>query len=169
MSKLELIQHLYAYNEWANEKLLDCAAEAGDSKLTANKGTSFGSVLQTLDHVCDAQLIWLARWTVGQNTTREMESVASNIANLKAAFETSHAALREYIGGLTDPAVDSVLVYEDSRGNPGERVLWQFLVHMVNHGTYHRGEVAAALSELGHSPGDLDFTFYERQREDLHA
>lgn len=166
MSKLELIGDLYAYNEWANRQLLECAAKAGDRVLAESRGTSFGSVLQTLDHVCDAQVIWLARWTAGQNTARPMESVSVNLASLASAFEASHAALRSYVSGLTDSVLDSAIEYRDSRGNAYRRALWQLMLHCANHGTYHRGEAAAALSALGYSPGDLDFVYWERLRED---
>ena len=53
----------------------------------------------------------------------------------------------------------------DANGTPRERVLWHLLYHVVNHGSYHRGECAAALTALGRSPGELDFTIFLRERQ----
>jgi uncharacterized damage-inducible protein DinB len=92
-----------------------------------------------------------------------------SLAEVREFFGKVRPALATYINGLIDQDVDRTLYYRDSADNQNDRVLWQLLVHVVNHGTYHRGEVAAALSALGHSPGDLDFVYWERRREDGHA
>ena len=165
MSKLELLTHLYAYNEWANEKLLDAAAGVPEDRLRTGEGTSFGSVLETFGHICAAQDVWLARWTVGKDDRRVLDDQKKGtFAVLKQDIEKSHAALREYVAGLSDAIVDATCSYRDRADNEYKRALWRMLVHMANHGTYHRGEIAAALSELGHSPGDLDFGYWDRMR-----
>jgi uncharacterized damage-inducible protein DinB len=124
-------------------------------------------VVSTMAHVVAAQINWLERWRGGVNriSTVEMASAMWSVDDVRAAFDRSHAGLREYIASLTDADFDRPLAYKDSSGNPNERPLWQLMTHVANHGTYHRGEVAAELTALGHSPGDLDFVFWEIGRD----
>lgn len=167
MSKIELLRHLYAYNEWADDKLLEAASEAPDDALHHER-TSFGSVMGTLAHIAGAQEIWHSRFAHGKNPSAIAEvQNAKTLAAVKEAFTRNHLALREYLGNLIEQDVDRTLYYQNSAGDPYDRVLWQLLVHLVNHGTHHRGEAAAALSAFGHSPGDLDFVYWERHREDF--
>ena len=58
-----------------------------------------------------------------------------------------------------------VVEYKNTHGERWAYPLWQQVVHQVNHATQHRGEVAAALTELGHSPGDLDLLIYIDETE----
>ena len=44
-------------------------------------------------------------------------------------------------------------------------ILWQVLVHVVNHGTQHRAECAALLTGFGHSPGDMDMSLFFNERD----
>lgn len=167
MSKIELLRHLYAYNEWADNKLLAVAGAVPDDVLN-REHTSFGSVMGTLAHIAGAQEIWLARWVHGKNPSAIAEvQQAKTLAAVKEAYARSHAALREYVAGLIEQDVNRTLYYQNSAGDPYSRVLWQLMVHAANHGTHHRAEAAASLSHLGHSPGDLDFVYFERDREDF--
>jgi uncharacterized damage-inducible protein DinB len=162
MSKLELIRDLYSYNEWANRRLLGTASLLTQEKLAAARSASWGNLLTDFAHIGAAQVAWLLRWQQGANPVSTVElQGADTLDRLRERMERSHADLQEYIAGLTDERLDTVLYYRDSRGNEAERPLWQLMVHVANHGTYHRGETAGALTDLGHSPGDLDFVFWE--------
>ena len=68
--------------------------------------------------------------------------------------------MRDYLAGLTDDDLIGIVRYTTDTGLQRERVLWHCLLHVVNHGTQHRSEAAALLTEYGHSPGDLDFTMF---------
>lgn len=166
MSKLELIRHLYAYNEWANGHLLDVAAELDTGQLAGPQGASFESVLGNMAHLAAAQVNWLERWRTGVNTesTVEMGESWKTLADLRQGFAGSHAGLSAYVGKLSEADVEGDLTYRDSRGAETRLPLWQLMTHVANHGTYHRGEVAMALTALGHSPGDLDFLYWEFAR-----
>lgn len=82
----------------------------------------------------------------------------------REAFASSHAGLREFIGSLTDERLEHVLVYRDSAENPHERVMWQLLTHVANHGTHHHAETAMAMGVLGNPMRELDYTFFEIER-----
>jgi uncharacterized damage-inducible protein DinB len=164
VSKLELIRHLYAYNEWANGHLMDIASPLDTAQLTGAQGASFESILGNMAHLAAAQVNWLERWQGGVNrqATVVLGNSMTTLADVREAFDHSHQGLREYIGDRTEADVEGVLVYRDSSGAETERALWQLMTHVANHGTYHRGEVAMALSALGRSPGDLDFLYWEQ-------
>jgi uncharacterized damage-inducible protein DinB len=161
MSKLELITHFYEYNAWANNRLLDVSAGLSADELGTGRGASFGSILDSLVHVVRAQAFWLQRWnhddTRGSTLGDEGEV---SLAKVRAAFDDSHTGIGEYIADLTGERLDGLLDYHDRRGE-WSRPLWQLMTHVVNHGTYHRGEIAMMLTVAGHSPGDLDFNFWE--------
>ncbi len=65
---------------------------------------------------------------------------------------------------ITDEAVLEELSYQDLKGRPWKQPLWQVLLHVVNHGTHHRGQVAGFLRAMGRVPPPLDLIFYFRER-----
>ena len=166
MSKLELIRALYDYNEWANNRLLKTASELSQDEFSRPQGASWGSVQANLAHIAGAQVVWLSRWHTGGNPVPLAEiHTTTGIDGIRGLFDESHSGLREFADSLTEERLNRVLAYTDSRGNAYERALWQLMVHVANHGTYHRGEVAMALTALGHNPGDLDYLYFEIARE----
>lgn len=64
------------------------------------------------------------------------------------------------MNNLTDDQLNSVIPYKTTKGIPQERVLWQMMAHLVNHGTQHKAEAAAMLTWFGQSPGDIDMIYF---------
>lgn len=161
MSKLEQITHLYEYNEWATNHLIEAASALSGDDLAERRG-DYLSILHLFGHIAAAEINWLERWNTGRNTTATTElQKMPDIGTVRASFTASHLGLREFIAGLTDERLDAPLEFRDSAGTLFTRPLWQLMMHVANHGTYHRGEIAMMLTDLGHSPGDLDFIFWE--------
>lgn len=163
MSRLELLQHLYAHNEWANNIILDRAAELTDDELRDSGGASFDSILASLAHIGAAQFGWHDRWIKGLDSNVSVREIqlSDSFDGVRGMFTSSHAGIRDFLGSATEEQLDSDLVYQNSDKVQFQRVLWQILVHVANHSAYHRGEIALMLSRLGHSPGDLDFIYWE--------
>jgi len=89
------------------------------------------------------------------------------LPSIRDAFEKSHVELRSFLASLTQDGLERVLAYRDSAGNPYERVLWQLMSHVVNHGTHHRAEAAMAMGLLGKPMRELDYTYFELERAGL--
>jgi len=69
---------------------------------------------------------------------------------------------RSWAADLTDESVGKRVQYKDLKGNPYETPLWQIVLHVVNHGTHHRGQVSGFLRTMGHTPPPLDLMAYYR-------
>ena len=163
MADLTHIRSLFDYNAWANGHLLDAAASLGQADLAKNLGASFGSVEGNLLHVLWAQAIWHQRFTGAEAPV--LPGAGAGTEAIRAAYTTSNDALRDYVGSLSDTDLTRTLSYEDTRGNANEPPLWQLLVHLVNHGTHHRAECAMLLTSLGSPPRQLDYIFFELERD----
>ncbi len=162
MSKLDLITHFYEYNQWANDRLLGVASGLSAEELSAGRGASFDSILDSFAHIAAAQVNWLERWVTGSNRipTLDLQKMP-DLGTVRASFLASHGGLREFVSDLTDERLEAPQEFRDSAGNRQASPLWQLMLHVANHGTYHRGEIAMMLTGGGHSPGDLDFNFWE--------
>ena len=165
---------LFAYNAWANEKILARAAEVPEADYFADApGFSFGSLHVTLVHSFVADVIWLSRWRgvlppEALSDPRRSDLIGANevtsFEQLAALWGELEALRSEWLAGLTDEAVDSVLTYRNSAGNEFTEPLEELMLHDVNHGTQFRSEAAVRLTQLGYSPGDLDLIVYLRER-----
>ena len=165
MSKVDVIQGLYAYNEWANGQVLDAASRLTEDEFSRKQGASFESVEGNLAHIVGAQIVWLQRWTGGSNPKPVLEfQKMRGLTAIRDAFGQSHEGLRAFIGSSSDERLDQVLAYRDSAGNPHERVLWQLMAHVANHGTHHRAETAMAMGAMAKPMREMDYIFFETER-----
>ena len=66
----------------------------------------------------------------------------------------------EFVDGLADEELEVGFDYVSTEGDRHRRAMWESMLHLVNHGTQHRSEAAAMLTEMGHSPGDIDLIVF---------
>ncbi len=163
--KVEDIKLYFAYNEWANKRILNAAKHATAEQLTAPNDIGWGDLRGALTHILDAEYGWFA-FLFGREDEGIIDPASfADIAALRARWERQNDIAR----GCLDTLADEDLNRNHSRQRDGRQydwVLWQALVHVVNHGTQHRAECAAILTGFGHSPGDMDFTLFLREREE---
>lgn len=164
MNKQELLT-LFDYNYWANERILRAVAQVSPADFVAPRSFSHGGLRGTLVHTLSAEWAWRTRCQEQVYPTALLaEADFPTFADLQTRWQQEETAMRGYIGNLSDEQINSPIFYKSLNGAPYEQLLWQLLVHVVNHGTQHRSEAAALLTELGHSPGDIDLIVYVREQ-----
>ena len=161
---LTQIRALSDYNEWANGHVLDAAAGLTKDKLGRDLGASFGSVLGNLQHIVGAQEVWSARFSGTPPVDLDARTSLRTVDALREAFDSSHGVMRRFIESLDEEALAGEFSYVDTKGISQRRVLWQTMLHVVNHGTHHRAEAAMLLTSLGKAPRQLDYVFFEIER-----
>ncbi len=153
----EVLRFQIAYSAWASGQLVDAAAKLTPTELTRDFGTATKSVLGTLVHLFGADRVWLARMK-GDLSNRFLAEEDYQLTVLQNDWPALYRQWQDWAAGLTDEACAAELSYRDMRGNPWRKPLGLLVLHVVNHGTHHRGQVSGFPRAMGHVPPELDLT-----------
>lgn len=151
--------HHVRYNRWATARTLDSVRGLPAEDFDRPIGGSYGNLRGTLAHIYMGDQIWWARLQ-GRPTgpLSEFEPPAD-----RAPWEQPWLALLDqYIAWVESVDWSQVISYRDSAGSPYQSPIWQILLHLTNHGSYHRGQVTNMLRQLGHTPAKQDLIVYYR-------
>jgi uncharacterized damage-inducible protein DinB len=161
----ETLRKQYEHTGWATRRVLDAASALTPEQLHAPGTAGHGSIRDTFIHLMETQHGWLAWWdgslSAEESYALKMDTAAfPDIPSLQAAWSKIERQTEAFVSGLS--GADPERVY--SMGLPDGRTwsmpLWGMMLHVANHGTQHRSEIAAMLTGFGHSPGDLDLLFF---------
>lgn len=149
---------LYDYNAWANARALTAAAPLTAEQFLRELGNSFPSVRDTLAHILGAEWLWLRRW-LGESP-RGLPPAADfpTVATLRDRSAAIEQERRAFLEGLSEGRLAQPLAYRDTAGTARTLPLVHSLRHVVNHGTYHRGQITTLLRLLGAQPVATDLS-----------
>lgn len=149
------------YSEWASQRLLADAAALSTEELTRDHGTADKSVLGTLVHIFAADRHWLARVQL-RNPGRFIDESDYSLDVLRRDWPGIHQGWRDWLATLAPEALGEAIAYADLKGRPYSTLAWQIVLHVVNHGTHHRGQISGFLRRMGHRPQPVDLIAYYR-------
>jgi len=156
---------LLEYNVWANHRLMRAAATlAPDDFRRDVLGASHGGVRGTLAHSLFAEWIWLERWKGVSHTRVIDEGEFADVVALRDRWTLIEGHREEWLRGLRDDSLGQTIRYKTTAGVPYEAPLWQLVQHVVNHSTYHRGQVTLMLRALNARPVATDLVLWDRTR-----
>jgi uncharacterized damage-inducible protein DinB len=150
------------YSRWASERSLEAARPLTEEELARDVGTSYGGVLGTLAHVFQADRIWLSRLQGAPRFALADPDETWTLDALAEAWTRTADGWREWVSGVSD--FEKVLDYKNLAGQSHSLPLWQVVLHVVNHGTYHRGQVTTMLRQLGYAPVSTDLHLFYLSR-----
>ncbi|MFY9345749.1 MAG: DinB family protein [Planctomycetota bacterium] len=156
---------LVDYHLWARERALAAVAALTPEQFTRDLKNSFGSVRDTLAHLYGADAIWLERWRGGSPRGLPPAARFPDLASLRAAWAEFDPQLHAFVAGLGAEGLAKQLTYTAFNGQQATLPYWQMLQHVVNHGSYHRGQVTTLLRQLGApAPQGMDLVAFYRER-----
>lgn len=162
MSRIDEVRALFAYTRWANHRLLEAAAALPDDDLARDLGSSFPSVLATFDHIARSDWVWLRRWDGESPTGAPADWDASSLDAVRRRWKGIEAERAALLDRLDDDALDRVIHYRRVDGSEHVNRLDEMLRHVVNHSTYHRGQIVTMLRQLGATPPSTDLIAFYR-------
>lgn len=154
--KKDLILSLFAYGQWANEKILAQVAHLGDEQFKKQWSTGYRSIHENLIHLISADHNWLRGWQGLERAPRLTAEDLPDLASIRTLWSALWEERRAYLESLSEAELEASI-------SPPDRpalLRWQAMLQAANHATQHRAEMAAMLTDAGQSPGDIDYVFF---------
>jgi uncharacterized damage-inducible protein DinB len=152
----------FAYGSWATGLVFAAAEALPAEQLAATVASSFPSVGSTLAHLVGAEWLWLRRW-LGESPTGEPAWIAKpDLSEMKAQLALVESERSAFLATLSDADLGRVVSYRTRTGSLFADPLGSLIRHVVNHSTYHRGQIATQLRQLGQKPPNTDLLTFLR-------
>ena len=151
---------LFAYSRWANAKTMETVLTLTPEEFARPVGGSFGSVQGTLAHLYGADWVWLER--LHGRSPRELPAgnAVPDTATLQEKWRTVEEEQKAHVEEMTSAQLQETLSYVNFAGQSCSYPMHAALTHLINHSTYHRGQIATLLRQLGKKPNSTDYLRY---------
>ena len=137
--------------------MLECARGLSDEQFTREIVSSFPTVRDTLAHIALGEWVWLRRWKGESPTARPDWIKGPSLATIEEQFGAIQRERAELLETLRDEDLARDVHYRTFAGDPLVNRLGDLMAHLVNHGTYHRGQLTTMLRQVGATPPPTDF------------
>jgi len=162
---LEELRTLVDYHYWARDRALDAAAALASEQFTRDVGNSFRSIRDTLAHLYAAEWAWCSRWNGQSPTALVPADTFPDVSTLRSRWSELEADVRAVLERMGAQGLDAVIEYKMINGDARASVFWQMVQHVVNHASYHRGQVTTMMRQLGaQPPQSMDLITFYRTR-----
>ena len=161
---LETIQQLFDYNAWANQRAVAGCESLTNDQFLQQLGGSFGSVRNTLAHIMDVEWLYHERWQGRAPSSFPKAENYADLSHTKTRWKSIDADVNRYVSGLSVGDLTRVIEFRNIKGVLLRHPLWETMQHLVNHSTYHRGQVTTLLRQLGGTAQASDMIYFFRER-----
>lgn len=155
---------LYEFNAWADRRVLEAANALSKEEFVKPLGSSFSSVRDTLAHILGVEWLWLERFQGRSPSALPDIHQFAEIEPLKVRWSEFEPTLLNFARSLSQDDLDRVMEYKTMKFGVYRNPLWQSMLHLINHGSYHRGQITTMLRQLGAQPILTDLMHFYRER-----
>jgi uncharacterized damage-inducible protein DinB len=162
----ELLKQYAAYNIWASQKIIELILSLPEEKQLAEVPSSFNSLYKTVLHMWDAESIWWQRLKLHERIIRPSDNFNGSMKDVSNGLLNQSKQWEEWISNASDLSIEHVFQYQTFDGTQYKQPTWQMLQHVLNHGTYHRGQLINILRQLGvEKIPQTDFILWSRGKK----
>jgi uncharacterized damage-inducible protein DinB len=162
----ELLKQYAAYNTWATQKIVDLIVSLPEEKHLSEIPSSFNSLYKTILHMWDAESIWWQRLKLQERINRPSENNNGTLQDICNGLLSQSRQWEEWVSNASDLSLDHVFQYYSNKKELIKMPVYQMLLHVFNHGTYHRGQLVNMLRQLGEEKiPSTDFVAWARSKK----
>jgi uncharacterized damage-inducible protein DinB len=152
-------RHLYDYHFAENRKLWDSyVTQLTQEQFTHAVGYSHGSVREQIVHLINCDDTWFSELRGVEPTAPFPPAAAPDRQSIRAYWDSVEQNQRDYLAALRDEMLFDKPIKEPEEDR--DLIVWQVLLHVVNHGTDHRAQLLRLLNDLGIQTTSQDYIFY---------
>ena len=161
----EILTQLAAYNLWANQKIMDAILSLPEEKQKQELPSSFKSLYLTVLHMLDAESIWWQRMKLNERIIVPSENFNGTMKDVINGLMQQNQQWQDWVNNTNEMAIEHVFQYYNSKKEHFKNPVFQMLLHVFNHGTYHRGQLVNMLRQLGvEKIPSTDFIVWSRKK-----
>lgn len=163
--QVEQMKELYDYNHWANERLWQVVTGLSLDQLAIDMKNGIGDIPTTLLHMVNGVWTWRTRWQGRLLTPALRADDFPTLHVIRLRGQEEEQQVQQFLMTLRDEDLNREVqyVHPASLDRVFTQPLWKTMVHLINHQTQHRSEIAMQLTILDHSPGELGMSnFFNR-------
>lgn len=161
----EIFVQYAAYNLWANGLLFAVIEKLSEEQHQTEIRSSFPSLYKTVLHLLDAESIWWQRLKLQERIARPSDTFTGSFAELSRQIQAQNKQWIDWINGVTEHGLQHEFIYRNLKKQRFKQPTYQMLLHVFNHGTYHRGQLVTLLRQLGiEKIPQTDFIIWSRKK-----
>lgn len=145
----KLLFQYAAYNVWANQKLIDCVDNLTDEQIKREISSSFKSIYATIIHLWDAESIWWQRIKLQEQIDVPGSHFNGSVLELGNNLLKQSKHWKEWIDIATEAALEHEFIYRNSKKEQFKQPVYDTLLHLFNHQSYHRGQLITMFHQVG--------------------
>lgn len=145
----DILLKLAAYNMWANDKITYCLLQQDENLCYQQIPSSFQNIYKTVLHMWDAESIWWQRMKLQERIVIPSENLELTFKDACNGLMQQSMQWEEWVKSATDMSLEHVFSYYNSKKELFKQPVSEVLLHIFNHGTYHRGQLVNMLRQLG--------------------
>lgn len=157
------LESFLAYNIWANERIANAVLQTGESAADLEQKSSFNTIKKTLQHIYNAERTWLMRLK-NEPDDGHTGKTPENLAELCSRMKENSAGFKAYIQFLSEASLQNKITYKNTKGITYTNSIYEIVLHVVNHASYHRGQLVTMMRFAGHTAFEpMDYIAFVRK------
>ena len=155
---------MFEFLRWADQQLMDAARQVPDDGYYKDQHISIGSIHKLLVHCMAAQWLWLSRWRGESPTKLENHEDYPTRDSLEQRWPLVHSATLDFLGLQTPRSLARDVQYRTTRGETYNVPLGELMLHVIDHASYHRGQINTMIKHAGGKPANCSYHDYITQK-----
>ncbi len=144
----KILAHYAAYNLWANNRLVEVINNLTDEQVDRDITSSYPSIRKTVLHLWDVENIWWQRMKLAEVQVWQSDHFSGSLMELNNNLLVLSKQWKEWIDIATEAALEHEFIYRNSKKDQFKQPVYEMLLHLFNHQSYHRGQLVTMLRQV---------------------